>query len=147
MIHNSFAARCGYLQRLVINSVYEYPYMDQKTKDSPRRWASNRLKMTECMYHPRVSAKAHLPCRNANPRDHSEITQWLLPSTGGFRNSNKVWYSQFLQNKRKSRFQCCTGHFWSNQLVIVVKRIRNISFKIVETFVLIPSIDASNRRI
>ena len=48
---------------------------------------------------------------------------------------------------RKSRFQCCTGQFWSNQVVIVVKRIRNISFKIVETFVLIPSINASNRRV
>ena len=48
---------------------------------------------------------------------------------------------------RKSRFQRCTGQFWSNQLVIVVKRITNISFKIVETFVLIASIDASNGRI
>ena len=45
----------------------------------------------------------------------------------------------------KSRFQCCTGQFWSNQVVIVVKQIRNISFKIVETFVLIPLIDVSNR--
>ena len=48
---------------------------------------------------------------------------------------------------RKSRFQCCTGQFWSNQLVIVVELIRNISFKIVETFVLIPLIDASNGRL
>ena len=48
---------------------------------------------------------------------------------------------------RKSRFQCCTGQFWSNKLAIVVKRIRNISFKIVQTFVLIPLIDALNGRL
>ena len=47
----------------------------------------------------------------------------------------------------KSRFQCCTGSFSSNQLVIVVKRIRNISFKILQTFVLIPLFDASNGRL
>ena len=45
---------------------------------------------------------------------------------------------------RKSRFQCCTGQFCSNQVVIMVKRIRNISFKIVETFVLIPLIELRN---
>ena len=48
---------------------------------------------------------------------------------------------------RKSRFQCCTGQFCSNQVVIVIKGIRNISFKIVETFVLIPLIDASFKRL
>ena len=48
---------------------------------------------------------------------------------------------------RKSRFQCCTRQFWSNQVVIAVKRITNISFKIVETFVLIPLIDVSNGRL
>ena len=48
---------------------------------------------------------------------------------------------------RKSRFKCCTGQFCSNQIVIVVKPIRNISFKIAETFAIILLIEASNGRL
>ena len=48
---------------------------------------------------------------------------------------------------RKSRFQYYTAQFCSNQVVIVVKRIRNISFKIDQTIVLIALIDASNGRL
>ena len=46
-----------------------------------------------------------------------------------------------------SHFKCYTEQFNSYNVVIVLKRIRNVSFNIVETFVSIPLTEASIRRI